>query len=122
MRAVEIALLIISIQIATGIISSTGIFGNISYDRTLINTDPQENISALSALEQSQGVVKTLNTIINSFTWGWIKNYFQPYYNQDAGLKNFIDTIVFLMRGVSAIVLGSAFIEIIVNRSDVLGG
>ena len=122
MRAVQIALLIISIQIGMGLVVESGLFSGSFYENDITGIDISTNASALSDTEQSQTSINIMNTVFNVLAWGWIKDFFQPYYNLDTGVKTFIDHLILLMNSVSAFIIGIAFIEFVRNRVDVLGG
>lgn len=120
MRAVQIALFVILIQVGMGLITVTGVFPNVYYESSLTNIQMPQNASSLSESEQSQASINIFNSVVNALTWGWIKTYFMPWYNTDAQLKLFVDYLVMFLNAVSTIVLGAAFIEFVRNRSKVL--
>jgi len=122
MRAVQMALLIISIQIGMGIVVESGMFPGNYYENTIPDVDIPKNISALSETEQEQASNNIMNAIFDVLTWNWIKNFFQPYYSLDSNIRSFIDHLIKLLNGLNVIITGSAFIEMIRNRVDVLGG
>jgi len=122
MRAVQIALLVISIQVGMGIITESGLFTGNFYENTLINIEMPTNPSATSEEEQVQASINVMNTIWNALTWGWIKHYFEPFYSLNSGVKNFVDHIILFLNSLSAFLIGIAFVEFARNRLNVLGG
>ena len=121
MRAIQVALLIICLQIGTGLVAVSGLFGNIYYEGELTDVDTPSNPEALSELEQGQTSINFLNIMFDALTWGWIKNYFMPFYNQVTVIREFIDGVIIFLNGISGILIGIAFIEFIRNRTEVLG-
>ncbi|RLF61822.1 MAG: hypothetical protein DRN33_06365 [Thermoplasmata archaeon] len=105
-----------------GIVVESGMFPGNYYENTITNTDFPQNISALSETEQEQASNNIMNAIFDVLTWNWIKNFFQPYYSLDSSIKSFVDHLILLLNGLNVIITGSAFIEMIRNRVDVLGG
>ena len=121
MRAVQIALLIISIQIGMGIVVESGLFNGTFYENQITGINMASNASALSDTEQNQASINIMNTVFNTLTWGWIKDFFQPWYSLDSGLKSFIDHLILLLNSISTFIIGVAFIEFVRNRINVLG-
>ena len=122
MRAVQIALLVICIQVGLGLVATANIFGKLYYESELTNVNFPSGASAISESEQTQISINVMNTVFNALTWGWIKIFFEPYYSLDAQTKIFVDKVVFFLNSVSLFVIGIAFIEFIRNRVSVLGG
>jgi len=120
MRAIQVALLVVCLQIGTGLIAVSGLFGNVYYEGELTDIDTPDNPEALSELEQAQTSINFLNILFDALTWGWIKNYFMPFYNQVSAIKGFIDSVIIFLKAISGILIGIAFIEFIRNRTEVL--
>jgi len=121
-RAAQVALMVISIQIGIGIITVTGLFGNFYYESEITGIDIGNSSSYSSDVEQAQTSVNIMNVITNALTWGWIKEYVLPWYNTNSSFKSFIDYIIMFLNSVSAILIGIAVLEFVRNRVDVLGG
>lgn len=121
MRAVQIALLVIMIQIGMAIVTATGFFTGTSYENILTGFSIPSNASSLSEAEQVQVSINVMNTVFDTLTWGWIKQWFEPFYSIDSGVKSFVDAIVLLLRTVSFFIIGIAFIEFVRNRINILG-
>ena len=122
MRAVQLALLVVSIQVGLGIITESGLFSGTFYESSLTNIQLPSSPSATSESEQSQASINVMNTVWNALTWGWIKTYFEPFYSMDAGVKGLVDHLVTFLNSLSAFLIGIAFIEFARNRINVLGG
>lgn len=122
MRAVQIALLVISIQIGMGIIAVSGLYEGNYYEKELVGVDMPNTTSALSESEQQQTSVNFLNRAWKALTWGWVIDFFQPWYSLNAGLKSFIDSLILLLNGISSFIIGVALLEFFRNRINVLGG
>lgn len=121
MRAVQLALLIMMIQAGIGIMVESGIYNGIYFENKLTNFDISGSPSALSDTEQTQASISVMNRVFDSLTWGWISQFFEPMYTNDAAVHAFIDSIVLFLRSVSLFVLGIAFIEFVRNQVNVLG-
>jgi len=122
MRAVQLALLVILIQVGTGLVAESGLFTGNYFESSIVNSMTTQNISALSESEQIQASINVMNSLFNILTWGWIKKYFEPFYSMDVGVKNFVDSLILFLNSVSLTIIGVAFIEFIRNRINVLGG
>jgi len=120
MRLVEIALLVILIQMGMGLVTVTGLFPSISYEKSLTDIQTPSNPESTNTWEQMLAAINSFNTIVNSMTWGWIAEYFKPWYYYDSGLRNFVDTLITFLRGITAIIIMAAGIEFIRNRTGVL--
>lgn len=119
MRAIEIAVVVISIQIGMGIIVESGLFSGVYYESEITGIDLGENPSIGTDSELSQSSSNFLNRMWNALTWGWIKQYFEPLYSNNISIHNFIDVIIKFLRLISGIVIGAAFVEFARNRVDV---
>ena len=122
MRAVQIALLIICIQVGLGIINASGLFRGYFYEAEITNVDLPEEVSAMTEAEQEQANINIMNAIWDTLTWGWISYYFEPFYSSDTAVKGFVDVIIIFLGTISSLIIGIAFVEFLRNRIDVLGG
>lgn len=122
MRAVQIAFLLLCIQVGGGIVSATGLFNSDYYETSIATPNFPSNISAQSDTEQSQGSINVMNTVFNTLTWGWISTYFEPLYSNNATVKNFIDIIELFLGSISAFIIGVALIEFVRDKINILGG
>lgn len=122
MRAVQLALLVVCLQVGSGLIMTSGLFAGSFYERTLTNLDLPENVSAITEEEQSQASINIMNVIWDTLAWGWIRYYFEPFYSNNVGVKNFIDAFILFLDGISSLIIGVAFLEFLRNRINVLGG
>jgi len=123
MRAVQIALLVASIQIGMGLVTMSGLFSGIYYESTLTNAlSITGNPSAASETEQVQISIDVMNTVRQTLFWGWVTQYFEPLYSMDAATKYLVDGLVVFLNLVSAFIFGIAFIEFARNNLNVLGG
>ena len=120
MRAVQLALFVITLQMGLGIIATSGIFGGIYYDTSLTGVTMPVNPDALSDVEQSQTSVNIFNTVVDALTWGWINQFFMPWYLQDTGLRLMVDTFVNFLRLISGIIIGLAFLEFFRNKTEII--
>jgi len=121
MRAVQIALFVVCIQVGMGLITASGLFGDRFYESEITNLEIPENASALSETEQAQASINVMNVVFDTLTWGWLTYYFEPFYSSDSTVQNFIDYLILFLNSVSAFVIGIAFIEFVRNRIQVLG-
>lgn len=115
MRAIQIAIAVICIQMGIGIVAVSGLFGNMYYESSITKVNVS-NPSSLSETEQTQTSINILNKVFDALSWGWITHYFEPWYSQSSSLASFIDTIVLFLRSISSIIIGIAFMEFIRNR------
>ena len=120
MRAVQIALVVICIQVGLGIVTVSGLFNGIYYESQLTNVNLPRNVSALSTEEQTQASINVMNTVFDALTWGWIKIYFEPFYSNDTATHTLIDYIVTFLNAVSLFIIGVALIEFVRDRVEVL--
>lgn len=121
MRAIQIALLVICIQIGMGIVTESGLFSGVLFENRLTNVAMPANPASASDAELLQANTDVFNRVINALTWGWLTNYFEPFYSGDAATKVFVDTIVTFMNTISGIIIGIALIQFIRNQVSVLG-
>ena len=114
MRAVQIALFVLCIQIGMAFVIEGGFFDrkSIYYESSLTNLQLSNNISALNTLEQDQMNIDIFTKVKDAFTWKWIITFFKPTYDNDTDVKNFADHIQLLFIGINAIVIGAAAIEL----------
>jgi len=119
MRAIDIAIVVISIQIGMGIIAESGLFSGVYFENEITGIDLGENPSIGTDTELLQSSTNFLNRMWNALSWGWIKQYFEPLYSNSTSIHNFIDAIVNFLRTISGIVIGAAFVEFARNRVDV---
>lgn len=122
MRAVQIAVLFLCIQVGMALVNVTGLFTEGFYEGKEMLEKQWGSPSALSPEEQEQVSIDVMNELWKGLTWGWISNYFQPFYNKDVGVKAVVDKFIWGLNGISAFAIGIAFIEFIRNRLNVLGG
>ena len=120
MRAVQLALLIMSIQFGLGFVQIFGGFGNIPYEQTITHVEIIKQGNVQTAQEQSHLSFSIMSSIRNILLWDWIKNLVQPWYTQDTGIKALIDFIIDALRALTTIIYGAAIIEFIANRVNVL--
>jgi len=120
-RAVQLALLLICIQVGLGIVASAGLFTGVFYENKLIGVSLPRNISAASETEQISASISMMNVIWNTLTWGWIKDFAQPWYSLDQGVKTFVDSLILFLNSITSIIIAAAFIEFMRNRMQVLG-
>jgi len=120
MRLVEIALLVISIQIGMGLVTISGLFPNIPYEKSVTEIQAPANPESTNAWEQMLAAISSFNKIVNSLTWGWIAEFFKPWYYYDIGLRNFVDNLITFLRVITAIIIMAAGIEFIRNRTGIL--
>jgi len=122
MRAVQLALLVMCIQVGLGLVAESGAFSGVYFENKLLGVNLPSNISATSEAEQVSASVNIMNSVWNILTWGWIKNYFEPWYSQDAAVKSFVDSLVLFLAAVSGLIIGAGVIEFVRNRINVLSG
>jgi hypothetical protein len=122
MRAVQIALIVICIQVGMGLVTVSGLYGDMYYESKITSVNLPSNVSALTEVEQTQAGTNIMNAIWNTITWGWIKFYFEPLYSNYSIVKNFIDLFIAFLDVISGIIIGVAFLEFIRNRTDILPG
>jgi len=119
MRAVQLALLVMCIQFGLGFMAVFGGYGNIPYEKKIINM----NITAgnvQSEAEQEQASINIMGSLWDILTWGWIRNFFVPWYYTDSGIKAIVDFIIRMLQFLSSVIVGVAFIEFVRNRINVL--
>lgn len=124
MRLVEIALAVLCFHFAISIvfIGSGTYTHSFSYDSKLYSFDIPTNMSALNTWEQLTSSVHIFNQAIKKIVfWGWITDFVEPYYSQNADLKLFIDLIITGLRILSSVVIGAGVLEFWRNRTSVLG-
>ena len=124
MRAVEMALGVICFHFALALvfIGSGTYTHSFSYDSELYGFDTPNTMSAMNEWEQITSSVSIFNEVIVKIAfWGWITDFVEPYYSQDAGLKLFIDLIIAGLRILSSVVIGAGVMEFWRNRTSVLG-
>lgn len=119
MRALQLALLLLSIQFGLGFMAVFGSFGYIPYETKMTGINLTGG-AVQTELEQQQLSINIMNAIWNILVWDWIKNFFIPWYYSDSGVKSIVDFVIFMLRSLTGIILGAAFIEFIRNRIDVL--
>ena len=94
-----------------------------SYDSELYGFDTPDEMSALNEWEQITSSVSIFNEVIVKIAfWGWITDFAEPYYSQDAGLKRLLDLITAGLSILSSVVIGAGVLEFWRNRTNVLGG
>lgn len=121
MRAVQIALLVICLQIGIGLIAESGLFTKTYFESSITNVNVPSEVSALNTDEQVQESYNIMTDLWNILSWGWIKTFFEPLYSQDEATKKFVDHILLFLRSITSFVIGVAFIEFVRNRLNVLG-
>ena len=121
MRAVQLALIVICIQVGLGLVTATGLFTGIWYESEITGIVMPSDPLASSDSEQSQTSINIFNTVIDTLTWGWIKHYFEPLYSMNSQVATFVNTLVSFLNVISSIIIGAGFIEFVRNRIDVLG-
>lgn len=114
MRAVQIALLVICIQVMGGIITATGLFGGIYYETSAIPEVPNQT-SAQTAEEQTALSFNIMNALWNTLTWGWIKQFFEPIYSNVAAVRAVVDAFILGLNGICWTLIGIAFIQFLRN-------
>ncbi len=120
MKAVELALLILCIQAGIGLVVVTGLFNNSMYFENTMTINLPDNMSAIDQNEQDQSTINVLNSVIDTLSWGWIKQFFQPWYSNNAGVTSLVDHLLFFLRTITGLIIGAAILEIFRNRTDVL--
>lgn len=123
MRAIQIALLVICLQVGLGLVASTGLFGGMYYESGITGS-PDEipgSSSFLEETEQEQTTITIMNALWNIVTWSWITSLFEPFYSQNPAFGAFIDKIVVFVNAVCYFIVGVAFIEFVRNRINTLG-
>jgi len=123
MRAVEIALLILCLQIGLGLVATTGLFSGMYYESEI--TDSPGDLPGTGEygdeMEQEQTAAGVMEALWNIVTWGWISDFFEPFYSQNADLASFVDTLSLMIGGIANFIVGVAFITFIRNRVSILG-
>lgn len=115
MRAIQLAMLVLSIQFGLGLMAVFGSFGNIPYETEIIKVNiTSQNVQ--TDIERQQVSFDIMGNFWNILTWGWIKNFFIPWYYTDNGVRSIIDFIILMLRGLTGIIIGAAFIEFVSNR------
>jgi len=120
MRLVEIALLVILIQMGMGLVTVSGLFPSVPYEKSITDIQGPANPESTNAWEQMLAAIESFNRIVDSLTWGWIAEYFKPWYYYDAGLRAFVDTLIKFLRGITIVIIMAAGIEFIRNRTGIL--
>ncbi|KXB07145.1 hypothetical protein AKJ54_00640 [candidate division MSBL1 archaeon SCGC-AAA382K21] len=138
MRALQIAFVIILINMSLSIVASANIFGNTSLDNSKITYEPglipdasSENIRNETLGSSSQtGLVAWLSQtvggftaamgyvgyLINSLTFNWVWNLIPPFLSNNI----VIVTTVTMLNVVLGLLIGVAVIEFILKRYGIL--
>jgi|GEM_PF-2620073 len=123
MRAVQIALFVMSLQLGLGFVAAFGGFGNVPYESTITGVNVLgEQKEVTTTEEQSRLTFGIISRIRDILTWGWIKDFVMPWYHQSQGVKTLVDFICNALTALTGIIYGAALIELIANRVNVLGG
>jgi len=114
MRAIQVAILIICIQVFGGIVTASGLFTGTYYESSIV---PSQfgNASAQYAHEQEAVAFDVMNALWNTLTWGWITQYFEPVYSSQAGARAIIDAFILGLNGLSWTLIGIAFLQYLRN-------
>jgi len=122
-RAAQIALAVMCIQIGMGFIVVSGLFGDLYYENKITDVKITRNTTSYTSdIERAGTISDPINWIRNVLMWGWIKQYVLPWYNNDVGFKAFIDYLIAILNSVAFFIYLLALLEIYANRVDTLGG
>jgi len=120
MRAVQLAMLIMSIQFGLGLIQVFGGFGTIPYESQITGIEVVEEGHIQTTSEQTHLSFNIMSKIWRVLTWDWMKDLAIPWYNTDVGVRSLVDFIINALMGLTGIIYGAALIEFIANRVNVL--
>lgn len=120
MRAIQIALLLLCIQVGLGLVAESGIFSGVYYESEITDYDVGDN-PLQSESEQVQASISSLQSIWNILSWDWITRFFEPLYSNDVGVKSLIDHVLLFLRSLTALIVAVALVEFVRNRSNILG-
>lgn len=123
MRAVQIALLVVCIQIMGGIITTTGLFGSMYYESSISSPSWYGTSATAQTAEEQQALsFNIMSSMWNILTWGWIKYYFEPLYSNVPSVKSIIDALILGLNGLSAYLIGISFLQFLRNLIQPLRG
>lgn len=83
MRAVQLTILVICLQIGLGFVATSGLFPGVFYEPNVVGALNLGNPSATDITSQTLASVNALNIIFKIATWTWIADLFQPLMNAD---------------------------------------
>jgi len=115
MRAIEIMLLIMCINIGIGVIGLTGLFSPKHYEKSLTQIGEWGNPSAVFEEEKTKVSYNIIEDVFRILTWDWIKDYFQPLYSMDENVKRVVDGFTIFMGGINMVLIGAATLQLL-NR------
>lgn len=121
MRAIQIAILVMCIQLAGAIITATGLFTGNFYESKMLPSS-FGTATAQSEAEQTQVSFNVMNALWNMLAWGWISHYFEPLYSNVASVTATVDAVIWSMNIISWVLIGVAFIQFIRNLQQPLSG
>lgn len=121
MRAVQLALLIICIQLGIGLVVESGLFNGMYFENTITGVNLPTDLEALDSVEQDQVSINIFTIVKNTLTWGWLIQFFQPAYANDTTTRIFVNTLMALLTSATGIIIGAAVLEFFRNRTSVLG-
>jgi hypothetical protein len=120
MRFVDIAVLVLCIQIGMGIVTVSGLFGASYYESSNMDMnigDPK----TLSEIEQTQVSFDILNFLRTALTWDWIHTYFSPIYPYSSGAEAIVTYVVYGLDILSGVLFSIAFLEFVRNIRNMFG-
>lgn len=130
MVVAKIAMIFLLIQVAGGLVSYVGVFGNTYYDNTLVPPDDGSEVSAGSEAEQDQIATQIYKIRIRDMvTWGWTKGIFSRlgmYNDNDSATRSdavieFTDawnSIVALLNTMSIFFIAIGFFQLKKQQPD----
>lgn len=122
MRIIEIALFVLLFQFSLGLVMVSGfVSSGFSYDSELYSYNSPGDMEALNEWEQIGASVSSMNEAIKKIaSWGWIKDYTQPYYSQNAEVFTFVNFIITGLNLVMGLLIGGALIEFWIKQHKVI--
>lgn len=120
MRAIQIALLLLSIQVGLGLVAASGMFSGVYYESEITDYSVGGN-PLQSESEQVQASISGLQSIWNIISWDWITLFFEPWYSNNAGVKGLIDHVLLFLMSLTGLIVVVALVEFVRNRSNILG-
>jgi hypothetical protein len=120
MRAIQIALLLLCIQVGLGLVAGSDIFDGVYYESEITDYSVGDN-PLQSESEQVQASISGLQSIWNILSWDWITRLFEPWYSNNVGVKALIDHVLLFLRSLTALLVVVALVEFVRNRSNILG-
>ncbi len=120
MRAIQIALLLLCIQVGLGLVAESGMFNGVYYESEITDYSVGDN-PLQSESEQVQASISGLQSMWNIISWDWITRFFEPWYSNNVGVKGLIDHVLLFLRSLTGLIVVVALVEFVRNRSNILG-